>query len=255
MPTQLPPTVSPLEIIWTIVTSIGVALASINCWDAYGDLAALRNSGRNGVLLLAAYGELSDQRLILLCLACKFLMGIMAMSAMSSVESDGDPTVASYVIPILMIVVAGALITLSYTKKIRRNKIAVGLRTHQEELAQQRHLELTQQLEALHSEVGVNTKLTEQAAVQASAAYQEANSVNTKIAATAKAGQVASEAGNKLMGALTETGDDTNTRVRIVEIAVVQNDEKTDTANTRADTTDTRLDKLEAVQEENAAAP
>lgn len=239
----LPSTVSPLEVAWTTITFIGIVLALFNWYDAYGDLIELRRSGRNGILLIAARGEWNDHSMILLAMVCDFLVGVLAMFALPGREPDGDPSLSSIFSPTLIIIGALALIYLSFAKKRRRKKIMDALRGQQDDLMEQRHRELALSLAGLHNEVGANTQLTEKAVERAEAAYIEANHVNIKIEQTHLAGQVASEAGNKIMDALEETGKDTNERVKRVEAATV------DVGTTLADQSkesNKRLDALEA---------
>jgi hypothetical protein len=251
----LPATVSLLEIAWTLAAIVGVCIAIVNCVDANGDLRVLRESGRNGAIKVAAEGELSDQRIILLALVCKFLMGLVAMTSLPGRAPSGDLSWATIFIPVLMITVALALIYLSITKKWRRQKIGGYLRMEQDqtvmrltEETHQRHVELTASLDALHHEVADNTAVTEHAAERADAAYREANHVNAKIEATNEAGKVATEAGNNLMGALGVTGKDTNERVKRVEAATV---DATDALVNHSGETNKRLDKLEESADES----
>lgn len=127
---QLPVTVSPLEILWTMVTLSGAVAAVWNCWDALGDLRVVRADGSNGALRMSAMGEWDDQRLILFVLLCELVAGILAMFALPGREPDGDPSLSSIFVPWLFIAAALALIWLSFGKKYRRRRIMGILRDH-----------------------------------------------------------------------------------------------------------------------------
>lgn len=127
---MLPDTVSPLEILWTLITFAGSLAAAWNCWDALGDLRAVQAEGRNGALLTTAIGEWVDQRLIMFVLLCEFASGILAMFALPGREPDGDPSLSSIFVPWLFIAAAAALISLSFGKKYRRKRVMGALREH-----------------------------------------------------------------------------------------------------------------------------
>lgn len=128
--TTLPETVSPLEILWTIITFAGAAAAAWNCWDAWGDLIAVLAERRNGALLTTGKGEVIDQFLILFVLLCECVSGILAMFALPGREPDGDPSLSSMVVPWLFILAALALIALSFGKKYRRRLIMEHIREY-----------------------------------------------------------------------------------------------------------------------------
>lgn len=125
---QLPATVSPLEILWTLVTGSGVFLAAWNCWDAVRDMEAVQHTGEDGPLLITAAGERNDQAMILLALVCWMTIGILAMFALPGREPDGDPSLSSILAPWLAIASALGLIFLSYSKKRRRRRVLSLLR-------------------------------------------------------------------------------------------------------------------------------
>lgn len=128
MQLQLPATVSPLEIVWTLIHVFGVFYASANFGDAYVDMQAVKDSARDGVLLISATGERNDQFWILLALVCWMGIGITAMFALPPRVPDGDVAWSSVAAPVLAIIGALGLIYMSYSKKIRRGRLIGILR-------------------------------------------------------------------------------------------------------------------------------
>lgn len=124
----MPSTVSPLEIVWTLVTLTGTILAGFNWWDAQGDLDALRASGLNGILMITARGARTDQQMVLVTLMCDTIAGVLAMFALPGTDPQGDPSAASLFLPWLLVVGALALIYLSLSQKRRRKSILEALR-------------------------------------------------------------------------------------------------------------------------------
>lgn len=125
---QLPATVSPLELIWTLIHAFGVFYAYGNFWDAHIDMQAVKDSDRDGALLISATGERNDQFFILLALVCWGGIGITAMFALPPRQPDGDLAWSTVAAPILAIIGALGLIYLSYSKKNRRRRIMSILR-------------------------------------------------------------------------------------------------------------------------------
>lgn len=220
----LPPSVSPLEIVWTLITLIGSGLAAINWYDAWGDLIELRRSGRNGILLIAAKGEWLDHGMIVTTMLCDFVVGFLALFALPGREPDGDPSLSSILAAPLIILGALALIYLSFAKKRRRKKIMSALRGQQDDVMQRRHAEVTASLTEIHKEIDDNTRLTAHAAERADAAYEVANNVNDKLAVVTRAAKESSDLGNIGLSDVLEVSEDTNQRVKRVEDAVTKRD-------------------------------
>lgn len=113
-------TVSPLEVVWTLVTLIGATVALRNCWNAQQDLLSLLASGRNGLLQQEQRSTLLIHRVIALSLTTKVMVGILAMLSLPSMDPDGGTSLASQFGPLLMIVSAVALTFLSIS--LNRNR-------------------------------------------------------------------------------------------------------------------------------------
>lgn len=124
----MPATVSPLEVLWTLVTIVGTVVAGWNWWDAQGDLDALRASGLNGILVITAKGARSDQQMVFVALLCDAASGVLALFTPPNRDPQGDLTLAALFVPWLFIVGALALIFLSLSQKRRRKSILEALR-------------------------------------------------------------------------------------------------------------------------------
>lgn len=124
---DLAKTVSPLEITWTVICLVGSLIAAWNWWDAQGDIDHLRASGRNGVIMITARGERSDQIALFVALVCKMLVGVLAMSSLPSENVRGDPSLSAIFSPWLFIIVGLLLIFLSVSKRRRRISLREAL--------------------------------------------------------------------------------------------------------------------------------
>ena len=118
---DLTATAAPLEVVWTIVTLIGLIVAARNTWNARQDLEVLRASGRNGLMRATQRTTLLIHGVITTSLLTKVLIGIMAMLSLPSMDPDGGASIAAMFAPFLMILSALALTFLSlYLNRNRR---------------------------------------------------------------------------------------------------------------------------------------
>ena len=129
MDIQLPATISGTRLAWTLIAIVGVVFTSMNWWDALRDLRLLRRSGKNGVLLTTARGEVTEQTMLWVALFTDLIAGLLSLISPPGLEPQGNQTAFAAFSAPLFLIGAVALIYLSFSRKRRRRAIVRVLRS------------------------------------------------------------------------------------------------------------------------------
>lgn len=72
------------ELIWTLVAGVGAGFSLYNLWDAKKDRSVVKASGRNGVLLVTATGNIRREAVRLVFWGIAIVVGVAALTGVDA---------------------------------------------------------------------------------------------------------------------------------------------------------------------------
>lgn len=122
-------TASPLEIVWTLIAVVGMALALVNLADAWADNAAIDEQTRDGLGDLAPSGRVialdnvGREALLLASLSGLFALGMISLFAPQPPPSNEPASWRAITFAIILIGVELCLVAKSVLGRLRRRAV------------------------------------------------------------------------------------------------------------------------------------